>query len=150
VDWIIADPPRDLTLGERAILDVVIEANPDHRDALRSLFRDSKVETLCPCGCGGFGLTINGSPPQTLQRRLAGEAAATVDGVYFDAMLSIAEDGAELDFNWYCKHDKRPGHLPRPDELKVASIRKPNFSRSSGLSSVQPCASSSGMSSISA
>ena len=49
---ILFDPPRAPTPEERAILEFVIEANPDHRDTVRALLGETKVTSLCGCGCG--------------------------------------------------------------------------------------------------
>ena len=56
---------------------------------------------------------------------LRGVAAATVEGVSFTAMLFISDDDAELDFDWYCEDEKRPGRLPRWAELEAPQASGP-------------------------
>ena len=123
----VFDPPRDLSGEERAMLDKMIEANPEHADALQLLFRDTKVTSICWCGCGSPHLTLNGSPKAALgswRSRLEGEVAAKVEDVTLTAMLVISHEEeareAWLEISWDAPEEFRPGRLPRPDELEIA------------------------------
>jgi hypothetical protein len=122
--------PRHLTPEERAILDFVIDANPDHCGALHTLFRTTKVTRLCRCRCGTPSLTTDRS---TIVRRtwpspLPCVAEATVDGVVFLAMLFVAglddDDGdAALEFVWGPPFPlPELPRLPRADELTATDL----------------------------
>jgi hypothetical protein len=112
------DPPRDLTPEERGILDFIIEANPECREALRARFAGTRVISVCPCGCGGSDLTANESALE-IDGELR-QAVAQVDGVVFMATLFPAVEAAGMDFDWFCDDDQRPGRLPRATELEIA------------------------------
>ena len=88
------------------MLDVVIDANPEHRDALRALFADTRVTSVCACGCGSPDLATDYAVVdpslRTWRSPLPGQAAAKVDGVVVIAVLFDAgEEGALLDLTWH-------------------------------------------------
>jgi len=132
MEEIVFDPPRDLTDEERSILDFVIEANPDHQDTLRALFRDTKVTRVCSCGCGSPSLSIDRSAVErhalTWGIQLPGEVVAKIEGTIWTAMLFIAheredDDGdASLEFNHWGT-EAGATRLPHPDELEVARFQ---------------------------
>jgi hypothetical protein len=115
------EPPRALTAAERSILGFVIEANADHREALRALLRGSKVTTVCSCGCGSLTLTVDqtatpGGVEVPRSGPLPGEAVWKIDGMIVSATLWIGTDGASLDIESL----EPPTRWPRLDELQVA------------------------------
>jgi len=112
------DTPRDLTPEERMILDFIIEANPECREALRVRFAEAKVISVCACGCGGSDLTANETALE-IEGELR-QAVAQVDGVVFMATLFTAVEAAGMDFDWFCDYEQRPGRLPRATELEIA------------------------------
>lgn len=122
---LVFDPPRELTPEERVILDFVIDANPEHRDALRAFFLEAKVTDVCRCGCGSPALMVDPSTTidlQSVPEKLPGEAAAKVQGVALTVMLFVGNDppGGYLELVWSLPNEDRPGRLPHADELEIA------------------------------
>jgi hypothetical protein len=132
---VVVSPPRDLTPSERAILDFVINANLEHRDAVRTLLGDTKVGAVCGCGCGSPRLTTDESALDTvdvLPDVLPYEAVAKIGDSIVFARLHFGVDrrGASLEVDWYGPSDDQPTRLPRIDELEIARWKPRGSGRS--------------------
>lgn len=115
------DPPRPLTIVERAILERVLTPRLPGRDELRAQMTTARVSGVCQCGCPSVFFSVDRSlaPFAPVQNQVAFEAVGTdSDGVKVHFLLHV-RDGFlfELDIH---REDSGPiRDLPSPNSLAV-------------------------------
>jgi hypothetical protein len=120
---------RELTSEERGILDLVLEQDFEHAEAIRRMLRETRVEADAPTG--SILLTVDSmeAPPEILEYGSAGrswlregpplvEVWARVEGVPTSIDFRCWRRGADLVVFWYGLDDDRDHpRLPRRGEL---------------------------------
>jgi hypothetical protein len=118
--------PRRITARERAVLDHMLEADFEGRDALRGQVEAVIAVRGCTCGCAAIDLEVDHSKagPANVESRVPVDGwARTEDGTAYGLILFV-DDGYLSCLEIYGTSTEPPSEFPAVDQLEPASARR--------------------------